>query len=189
MIAAGEPVLELMETDRLEVWIGLPIEQVSALPIGTSVELEILGQAITAQVARWLPQLDTETRTSTVVLTLETPESLQALSPIGQLARLELSVEEVGEGVWVPISALAKGPRGLWSLYAAESAENAGYRVVRIDVEVLHSETERAFVRGPFRGETLAIIEGTHRVVPGQQVAPQSLGESATNESPSRGEQ
>lgn len=189
MIAAGEAVLELMETDRLEVWIGVPIEQVTALPIGSTVELEVLGQAIPATVARWLPQLDTETRTSTVVLTLETPASLQALSPIGQLARLELSVEEVGEGVWVPISALAKGPRGLWSLYAAEPAENAGHRVVRIDVEVLHSETDRAFVRGPFLGETLAITEGTHRVVPGQQVAPQLPGGLATNESQSRRDQ
>ena len=181
MVAAGEPVLELVETDRLEVWIGLPLEQVAALPIGTSTELEIQNQIVPARVARWLPQLDAETRTTPIVFELEPANDLQNVSPIGQLARLDLEVQQAGEGAWIPISALAKGPRGLWSLYAAEPEGDAGHRVVRIDVEVLHSETDRAFVRGPFTSVTLAILEGTHRVVPGQRVIPISDSPSLTD--------
>ena len=44
------------------------------------------------------------------------------------------------------------------------------YRTVRREVEVLQTETDRAFVRGAIADGDLIVTDGIHRVVPGQIV-------------------
>ena len=67
------------------------------------------------------------------------------------------------------------GERGLWSAYvvtlpASPSAQGAGSRVARRDVEVLHTEGDRVLVRGMLQPGDRVIASGTHRIVPGQVV-------------------
>jgi hypothetical protein len=83
----------------------------------------------------------------------------------------------VGEpGVWLPLSALTEGVRGLWQAYAlapladARPGVVAGQRVTPLPVEVLHYDGDRAYVRGPFAHGTPVVAGGLHRVVPGQLV-------------------
>ena len=59
-----------------------------------------------------------------------------------------LREQETEAGYWLPVSALVAGERGLWSLYVVKPTENNAYQVVRRGVEIIHSDAERALVRG-----------------------------------------
>ena len=70
--------------------------------------------------------------------------------------------EEVA-GHWLPAGVLARGVRGLWSVFAVENG-----RIVRHHVELLHTEDDRVLVRGTL-DETSRVVTGDlDRVVPGQ---------------------
>lgn len=67
--------------------------------------------------------------------------------------------------------------RGLWSVYVltepeTESPDEATdvYSVSRRDVEVVHTEGDRALVRGTLQPGEPTITSGAHRMVPGQLV-------------------
>ncbi|MEO1613271.1 MAG: hypothetical protein AAFU55_13105, partial [Pseudomonadota bacterium] len=43
-------------------------------------------------------------------------------------------------------------------------------------VEVIHAESERVFVRGTFRDGDFVVVDGAHRIAPGQAVVPIPVG-------------
>ena len=102
----------------------------------------------------------------------------------GQIARLELEEHVEQSGVWVPASALARGVRGLWAVYAVSEDAEGTPRVVRHHVEVLHAESERALVRGTVDQATPIIVGNSERVGPGQAVEP--LAKDTGGASPER---
>jgi hypothetical protein len=86
-------------------------------------------------------------------------------------------------GLWVPASALTRGVRGLWAVYAVEGALEAdpgltdaegpdAQVAVRHPVEVLHGEAERVLVRGTLDGGSPVIVGNTEKITPGQRVVP-----------------
>ena len=119
----------------------------------------------------------------TVVLTLDKSAAREVSS--GQVARLELAETIFTSGYWLPTTALVRGGRGLWSCYVTgEPAEleslptnmNQPFRVERRDVEVLHTESDRALVRGTLQPNDQVIVNGTHRLVLGQLVVKAKKG-------------
>ena len=72
-------------------------------------------------------------------------------------------------GFWMPTEALAESQRGLWSAYTLKSQDNM-YVLERRPVELLHIETDRAFVRGTLEHGDVVVAGGLHRLVPGQMV-------------------
>ncbi len=66
----------------------------------------------------------------------------------------------------MPISALIEAERGLWSVYVV-NAENITERRL---VEVLHSESNEAHVRGTVKPGERLVSSGVNRIVPGQLV-------------------
>ena len=90
----------------------------------------------------------------------------------GALARITLEREVAGEGFWVPITALAESHRGLWSTYALAPEPDAEerFRIDRRQVEVLHTDARRAFVRGAVQQGDVLVATGLQRLVPGQLV-------------------
>ena len=81
---------------------------------------------------------------------------------------LEESFEE--SGYWVPASALTPNRRGLWAVYVAVG-EGATSTVATRDVELLHTDGGRSFVRGTLEDGEEVIVSGGHKVVAGQKVA------------------
>jgi multidrug efflux pump subunit AcrA (membrane-fusion protein) len=88
----------------------------------------------------------------------------------GDLARIALERNVASTGMWLPITALAESRRGLWSAYVVVPSES-GPVVERREVEVLHAESDRAFVRGTLRDGETVVATGLHRLVPGQRVS------------------
>jgi multidrug efflux pump subunit AcrA (membrane-fusion protein) len=84
-------------------------------------------------------------------------------------------------GYWLPTTALVGGSRGLWFCYVLKKIEDRSslslpqtpaFMIEQSNVEVLHTESDRVFVRGTLQPGDQVVINGTHRLVPGQQVVP-----------------
>lgn len=163
VVAAGAPIVRLVEDGELEAWIGLPVNVAAGYAIGQTVELEVDGVTHAATVKSRLPELDRESRTRTVVFAFDTHVS-DTLVP-EQVVRLRVKSKIEATGFWLPTDALAAGPRGLWNCYSV-----ADGRVQRRLVEVLYTEGDRVLVRGTLADGEQIIAAGTHRVVVGQQV-------------------
>lgn len=176
VVASGQSVLRLVEGGTLEARIGVPPAIANRLALGSQQTVQVEGSAYLAEVAAQLPELDTASRTVTVVLQFSAEASLV----IGQTAQLQVLETQTMEGYWLPSTALIPRERGLWSVYVLDEETDTAegiYRVARRDVEVLHLDretaaaAERVFVRGLLRPGERAIVSGSHRIVPGQEVA------------------
>lgn len=165
VVSPNLPVVDLLEVDRRQVRIGLSVEASSKLAHGKSYELTGNGGSYQAQLVTVRPDLSASTRTVTAVFDVRHAGRL----PFGEIMELALDrfVEE--PGVWVPLTALHEGVKGLWTVYTLKSS-GAEQTVQRQVVEVLHTERARAFVRGTISDGAMLVLDGTNRVVPGQQV-------------------
>jgi RND family efflux transporter MFP subunit len=174
VVEAGQPIFRLIENEALEAWIGLPPHATGRLTAGSSQRVRIHGQYFDAIVAGRFPEVDPTTRTRTVVLSLERSAAAHVVH--GQVVRLEL--EEIVEtsGIWLPVTSLTKGPRGLWTTFTVvksdpeDSSQSNLYRVESRDIEVINTQSNRILVRGTLSPGDQVIATGTHRVVPGQLV-------------------
>ncbi|MEM1064399.1 MAG: efflux RND transporter periplasmic adaptor subunit [Pseudomonadota bacterium] len=162
-VAPGQAALELLEDLAPEFRIGLPEDLAATLAPGETLSVEIAGQPMPAAVARVRRDVDPETRTVPVILSL--PDGI-GLLPDGTLGTVVLSRQVPGAGAWVPITALSEGVRGLWTVFFV--TEDGIVR--REAVELVHAETDRAFVRGSFPPGTAVVADGTHRLADGQPV-------------------
>ena len=174
----------LSETAALEARIGLRgdlVEKVCQDPSAT--RLTFGDRDVPVSGARALPVVDSGTRTVTVVFSLETPAPGAAALRPGDLVSLELSVEQAERGAWLPIAALSESQRGLWSAFWVEATAGGEGIARRAELELLHVEADRAFVRGTLDPDALVVISGAHRLTPGQVVSTAAT-ESPTDEPP-----
>ncbi|MEQ8768520.1 MAG: efflux RND transporter periplasmic adaptor subunit [Planctomycetota bacterium] len=163
LVTASAPVLRIVEAGELEARIGLPAELARSLEPGQPVTIEAGSERSEAKVRRLLPEIDPRTQTRGVILTLENSR----LAP-GRIVRLPIEEKVAADGFWLPVSALRDGIRGLWSCLRVGDDG----RVRRCDVEILHTDGERAFVRGPLEAGERVVIDAQHKLVPGQRVTP-----------------
>lgn len=166
VVAPGAAVVEILESGRERVRIGLSREAAAGLAPGARVSVEIGGRLHRARLTALRPDLDGATRTLAALLDLDHPSGAAA----GEIATLTVPRRVDEPGIWVPLASLAEGRRGLWSLLVAIS-DGEGARVAREPVEVLHVAGTRAFVRGAFAPGTALVADGPHRITPGQRVA------------------
>lgn len=175
VVAGGQSVLQLVEGGTLEARIGVPPAIANRLAPGSQQTVQVEGSSYVAEIAALLPELDTASRTVTVVLQFSTEANLA----MGQTAQLRILETQPMEGYWLPSTALVPGERGLWSVYVLNEGKDRArgiYKVARRDVEVLHidretsAEAERVLVRGLLRPGERAVVSGSHRIVAGQTV-------------------
>ncbi|MEM9048663.1 MAG: efflux RND transporter periplasmic adaptor subunit [Pseudomonadota bacterium] len=164
-LAAGQPVLSLMEDGTRQFRVGVSPDLAGDLSAGQTLEVYFGNRPVRARLTSILPDLDPATRTRMLLLALQD----EALPAFGTVGELRLSQQIRSPGFWLPLGALRDGPRGLWQVMAVVE-EGAAYRVVSEAVEILHAEEDRVFVRGTLTTDTRIITGGPHRVVPGQRV-------------------
>ena len=169
VVSPGQSIFNLVESNQLEAWVGLPPAQARRLRSGDDVRLRIDQDETTATVTSLLPELNSSTRTRTVILDLPA-DSEDRFTP-GQIARLNLESEVQSAGIWLPISALIRSDKGLWACFVAQQDSSGDHHAVRCEVEVVHLEGDRALVRGTLLSGQSVIAEGTHRIVDGQRVS------------------
>ncbi|MEM8885086.1 MAG: efflux RND transporter periplasmic adaptor subunit [Planctomycetota bacterium] len=162
VLSPNQPMLELVETGNLEARIGLPPDEAMRLTIGDQVEVTVAGRTLPATLRARHPLIDEATRTQLHIFQLGgAPKHVVK----GQVARLELDVRIASEGIWVPHASLVRAPRGLWACYVVENGV-----VARREVQIVHADGSRVYVRGTLRDGETVISSGAHRVVEGQAV-------------------
>ncbi len=174
VLQAGGVVLKLVEDSDLEAWVGLPIEESSQMTVGSHHVVKISGRSFHVEVTGRRPEVDPATRTRTVILKMGSSASDYVVH--GQVVRLQIEQTVLASGVWLPVTALTEGDRGLWSCLVAvpEDQQDASgrerFHIERRDVEVLHAESGRVLVRGTLSSDDRVVTSGTHRISVGQVV-------------------
>jgi RND family efflux transporter MFP subunit len=171
VVSPGQAIVRLVEDSLLEVRVGVPAKSATRLQIGSSKTIRIGTQTYPATVVSLLPELDTATRTMTVLLHIKADTTIAP----NQTVRLELPETIRATGYWLPTTALIPGARGLWSAYVLTTdatGEANSLTVERRDMEVLYTEGDRVLVRGAIAPGDAVITSGSHRIVPGQPVRP-----------------
>ncbi|MEM9750985.1 MAG: efflux RND transporter periplasmic adaptor subunit [Pseudomonadota bacterium] len=168
IVQAGQAVIRINETGVLEAQIGVPTTFRRRIQVGDAYELSS-GDLVAEGVVTGLVS-DVNTGTRTLLVILEIPKDPGFVPR--DLVRLSLREEIRERGIWTPAQALNESIRGLWSVYIVEpDAEADGYGVIRRkDVEIIHIEESRIFVRGTLEPGDLMVAAGAFRFVPGQRV-------------------
>ncbi|MFO0940908.1 MAG: efflux RND transporter periplasmic adaptor subunit [Pirellulales bacterium] len=172
----GVPVVRLVAVGAPEAWIGLPPEYLNYISIGQQFKLNVGKQQFSAKVKSILPEMDAGTRTNTVVFELLEGDNS---SLFGQVAEIELSKPIQETGFWLPMSAIVKGDQGLWAALALEETDSEQpSKLLKRELEVIHVEAERAYVRGTIKDGDRVVASGLHRLTAGQlvQEAGQQVG-------------
>ena len=165
--APGQPVFELVESGVLEARIGLPAQLSDTLTVGEDYTLKSDQGDVSATLRAVTGVIDASQRTVTTVFDINNTDEVAS----GAVVRITLDRDVQEQGLWVPVSALAEGQRGLWSVYLVRS-QGETRRAQKSVVEIVHSEGDRAYVRGAIRNGDLVIIDGLQRITPGQAVTP-----------------
>lgn len=175
MLSPQQPVLELLEADQLEARVGVPSSLIDSLDLEGYVVMTSGQSEVTGRIRNVVSQVDAATRTQTVVIDIDNP--VESGLADGALIRLQFDETHAVEGYRVPLTALASGSRGLWSLYVLETDKrDPSHSIVAARaVEVLHTNGDTAVVRGAIYQHERIIVDGVHRVVPGQRVSDVNL--------------
>lgn len=167
VVAAGTPIVEITETSRMEGHIGMPPAHAEAIKNGSEFllfngkRMRIKGAALRSVV----PVIAGETRTMMVTFNL----------PAEQVSRGEIINAVVKNwheqtGAWLPLRALSADVRGMWRVYKVDQSTNPAH-VEFENVQILYSESDRAFVSGTISNGDIIIADGVARLAPGQQVS------------------
>ncbi|MEM8539329.1 MAG: efflux RND transporter periplasmic adaptor subunit [Pseudomonadota bacterium] len=164
IVGATQAVLTLVN-DGLPVFrVGVAPGLVDQLNIGSTIDVALDGEQHAAEIIAILPQIDPVTRTRIVRARLVAGVDL-AFGMTGEAVVRETIAEN---GSWVPLTAIEDGVRGLWTIKTIKQGEPT--TVALEAVEIIHADSQRAFVRGTFSSDTKYIDTGVHRIVGGQVV-------------------
>ena len=163
----GQGVLQLVEKGVLEARLGLPAASAALLQPGHEYTLVADTGEVPARLRNVTGVIDANQRTVSAVFDIENPD----LIPAGAVVRLALDRSIGEEGFWVPVRALSAASRGLWTVYVAQPS-GEGWTAVPRPVEMVHSEGDRAYVRGPVQAGDRVIVDGLQRITPGMPVTP-----------------
>lgn len=166
VVAAGTPLFTLLESARLEVVVGVPVNMAPELELGAEYDVSVGDQHYAAKLLAVGSDLNAITRTVKLrfALPVQSPRD-------GELAMLSLSRQIPEPGYWLPVAALIDGMRGLWNSYVLEPVGDGQFRVAAVNIRVLHVEQDRVYVAGDLADKSV-IASGLHRVAPGQIVTP-----------------
>ena len=173
VLAPGQPVLEITETARTEIRIGLDRDLAATLTPGRTLDASIRGLSLPLRIDRILPGREKTTR---VVQFIATPIRPDVPLREDDLVEVTLRQRIHQAGAWLPVSALTENARGLWSCLVAEPIDDANepngatHRLQRRDVQIVSLEGERVYVSGRFQPGDQVVTDGVHRVVPNQRV-------------------
>ena len=166
--AGGQAVLVLFDTAPVRARVGLPPELAASLLVGGTVSVDVNGATLEATILQIRPDLDANTRSRSVLLTL--PPG--AATVLGDTVAVLLTEAVDATGFWVPVSALREGVRGSWSVMAIETTAK-GDRILPAAVEVIHTEGSRVYLRGALPAGARIVAAAPDRVAQSQIVMTQ----------------
>lgn len=165
VVNVGQPVFEIANNATLIARIALPPKIAATLTVGNTYDLRVDDTLVQGELLTMGSQRNLRTRT------IDTQFSVPNANKngiVGDLIAVDLSVTQTQRGIWVPISVLANGVRGMWNVFVVGNEGQT--RIENRAVEIIYSDGERAFVTGALADGELLVVAGTHRFVSGQNV-------------------
>jgi RND family efflux transporter MFP subunit len=175
-VTAGDPMVTLVSTNRLEVWLDVPqrlVERVAAVGDTLPVRIGGIGADVRALDPRVVPRIDGRTRMFPVVARID-GDAARGLSP-GMSASAYLPVGEERETLMLPKDAVVYRPGGV-AVMSVMGADEGGTTVngvaAMIPITILF-ETDRdvAVAPGALQPGAVVVVEGNERLFPGTSVA------------------
>jgi len=161
----GTAVLRLLETGRLEAHVGVPLRLAKDISPGEQVQLKIAEQTLMGEVLAVGSEL--KARSNAVMIRV----GISDVSNIaGNVVELQLEDKIEASGFIVPESALSASLRGLWRIYVLKSEGKNLYRVEARDLQLRFSGETEAYVTGGLHDGDTIVVDGVHKIVPGQIV-------------------
>ncbi|WP_224824238.1 efflux RND transporter periplasmic adaptor subunit [Cognatishimia sp. MH4019] len=168
-IAAGTPVVRLLDIDAFEVQASVPARYLGALQPGQELQATTENaQDLTLELRAILPLEDVSTRTRAVRMSAP---GLGALSnvAVGQSITVQIPVGEARSILSVPKDALVQAQGG-WTVFVADEGK-AQPRSVQIGLPM---GDRYEVVNGLTEGD-IVVVRGNERLRPGQDIAPNPI--------------
>ena len=168
LVEGKKPVLKVVELAQPNVKIDLPRRVARWIEPETQYFFVI---ANSLKQGTFLRKSVTESSlgSSTFWFELNDVDDVEAAFGMTVECRFNLRIEQTG--FWIPITALNRSGKGIWSVMVVEQAgeQNLGSVVKRL-VQVTQFEDNRVLIDGPVNPGDLVIADGIHRIVSGQRV-------------------
>ena len=181
LVSQQTPVLQVVENAQPNVEANLPVKIVDRLQVGQMIWLGFGEQTAQAQLETKSP-FESSAASKKIALKITTALESGAWS-YGQSVEIRFLLPSDNTGFWLPWSALSRENNGLWSTLAVSpktnleqtdskdvNSDDSTATVSRKMLELVQLEDEWALVTGSLQEGEFVIVNGLHRIVPGQRV-------------------
>ena len=188
-VSRGDPVVDVVSLDQVDVKVHVLENHVPHLRIGTSVRVEIPAlseQILIGKIAVIIPQADPRTRTFPAKIRLtNTITKGVPLIKAGMLARVMLPTGGRTLAVLVPKDALVLGGGSGPVVYVVGPDKKDPKVLVVQPVSVRLGVADGALIQvsGDIRTNQLVVVQGNERLRPGQAVIPRKVPSGKTSRS------
>ncbi len=177
LIRAQSPVLRILDSKNPKVNINLPSRVARFVDTDLEVNFVLDDVAVVGNLA----EKSKMENAGSVSFWFDIKSDLSNIEyRFGQTVEVRFNYQIDNSGFWVPLSALERSGEGIWSLLVVET-NNGKSIVVRKLVTIVQITDDEALVDGNKLDGALAISNGIHRVVPGQEVEPQIIQNGGTS--------
>lgn len=174
-VSEGDPVVEIVELDRVDIEVPVLEDFVRSVEVGMPARVEIgalPGQVFTGQVALVVPRADVRSRSFPVKVRVDNQRTRgSVLLKAGMFARVTFAVGGSAMAVLVPKDALVLGgeTRVVFAFEPDPDDPKQG-RVRRVPVELGVASGEFIQVKAALNPGEQVVVEGNERLRPGQEV-------------------
>ncbi len=173
-IKQGEPVVELVSVDPMEVSVLVPEEFIASLRPGmpASVQLDaVAAQLLAAEISRIVPQADVRSRSFPVKLVIGNPRDASGhVLKSGMLARVTLAVAPPQLALLVPKDALVLGGPTPLVYVVANDPRTRQLIASPVPVQLGVADGGEMQIMGNLQPGQDVVIRGNERLMPGAPV-------------------
>lgn len=165
--SVGQNVFRIIDNASLEARFGLPEDTAFMLQSAISFKLQINGQSVKADLKTIERSRNRATRTLDAIFSIASDSPHLKNVVTGDIVSLTVELPYQQEGVWLPLSALSNGVRGMWSVLVLDPE---AYQLSPRLVIAEHVEGQAVYVSGGLQADDLVVVDGLQRFTPGQKV-------------------
>ena len=160
VINPGLPILEIIDSEKVEAHVALPLYLIDKISMQESFNFNLNGESINGVLKRLSPMSLGGSNNRLAIFEFNT------FFVPGAVINLELEINEIERGTWIPIKALSQSDGGLWSVYIV----NKNNSISKELVEVIYYEGKNVYVSGTLSDGDLVIKGGATKVIEGQLI-------------------
>lgn len=165
-VGSGQAIVTLVENVPPRFRVGLPPDLVDRLDDTTRATVRLGERQWPVALDAVLPDVDPATRTRQVLFAFDGRAEIL----LGDTGTMTLTETINQPGSWVPLAALREGVRGTWTVMTIEPTADGSAAAVEA-VQVIHANSESAYVAGTLADRAIVVADGGHQLVVGQAVA------------------